>query len=336
MDTIILRKIPSGIVDLVKTGQATVHGGIIKDNATQKIIGHLEQVGNFGLNQILDLPGLNIINNVSNLVLMAQNRKIIEKLNNLRKTVGNIQALSWVNIGLSGVNFGVSVIGFILVNAKLSSIEKQLNNISKLTGSLLDNKRRELIQEAMNYINKSKLNIVEINSKGMTDILSQTVGNELIEIKSFLLKIIVQFADKHLISLDPDIVMAVYVAYINLAKVYIRAKRLNNENVLLLNDTLGIKEVPSSLTSKNVLDCLYQRYVFSNERLYSENEIDDIIDLYKLTCWEIFIGYDSQFQLLSLMAPNELVEISNRVNDAKVESKEKFILVMYDEKWRQE
>lgn len=347
-----IRAVPDEFIGLVNSGQATVYGSIIKRNTTGKIIAHLEQVGNIGINEILNpiSPGLKQVGNtviteilgsvlskdVFSLVGIAQNLKIMKQLDNLTDVINNVQILSWVNIGLNGVNLGISTIGFILINNKLNDISEQLRNLDKKikcitvgVDSLIRNEKSKLIESAINFIDKATLNIAEIHSKGINDVLSQCIRNDLIEMKSFLFKVTDLYATNYIISIEIETIISVYLAYINLAKAYIIAKRFNDENIDLLNDIFKMEQILERMGSKEILDFIYQKYVFDRERLYSENEIDSIINVYKLICEKNFEIYDSQYQLLNSISTHDLIDVDNKLKNIEI-GDEKFVFVEWE------
>ena len=55
----LIRKIPPHLLEAVKSGSATVYGGIIKDSSNGRILGHLEQTGQ--VSQKLHLELLQVI-----------------------------------------------------------------------------------------------------------------------------------------------------------------------------------------------------------------------------------------------------------------------------------
>jgi hypothetical protein len=99
-------------------------GAILKDKATGRIVGHVQEVG---WHRLVDgVLGLNPMD------LVADGIQILQ-LAKLQRTLDTVQALSTVSAAASVASLGVSVAGFALVLARLSRMDHKLDKV--LVGS---------------------------------------------------------------------------------------------------------------------------------------------------------------------------------------------------------
>lgn len=97
-------------------------GSIVKDRATGKIVGHLQEVGSWGLSAGLPIPGRNALGLVTEAVQIAQ-------LAGIQRTLSTVQTLATIGAVASVASLGVSVVGFSVVTAKLSRMDRKLDRL---------------------------------------------------------------------------------------------------------------------------------------------------------------------------------------------------------------
>jgi hypothetical protein len=97
-------------------------GAIIKDRATGRIVGHLQEVGSWKLSSSLPIPGGNPLHLVTEAVQVGQ-------LAGIQQTLNVVQTLATVGAIASVASLGVSVVGFSVVTAKLSRMDRKLDRM---------------------------------------------------------------------------------------------------------------------------------------------------------------------------------------------------------------
>lgn len=120
----ILFHIPEMYKSALLSGEITRVGALLKDNATGKIIAHIQESGLVSqtLSNLGSISPFDPIGSVSSLYANAQ-------LKQLKTMVDGLQLLQYVTLGASVVGIGVSVIGFAVINKKLHSIENQITQL---------------------------------------------------------------------------------------------------------------------------------------------------------------------------------------------------------------
>jgi hypothetical protein len=97
-------------------------GAIVKDRATGRIVGHLQETGAWKLSSSLPIPGGNPLQLVTEAVQIAQ-------LAGIQRTLNVVQTLATVGAVASVASLGVSVVGFSVVTAKLSRMDRKLDRL---------------------------------------------------------------------------------------------------------------------------------------------------------------------------------------------------------------
>jgi hypothetical protein len=97
-------------------------GAIIKERATGKIVGHIQQLGGWDLLRHLPIPGGNPLGLATEAIQMAQLQKI-------QQTLHTVQTLATVGAVASVASLGVSIAGFAMVLNKLKRMEGKLDQV---------------------------------------------------------------------------------------------------------------------------------------------------------------------------------------------------------------
>ena len=102
-------------------------GAILRDKATGRIVGHIQEVG---WGQLVDkVIGASPLDLVANGVQMLQ-------LSKIQRTVEAVQTLSTISAVASVATLGVSTAGFALVLARLSRMDQKLDKVLARSGDL--------------------------------------------------------------------------------------------------------------------------------------------------------------------------------------------------------
>lgn len=125
----LLYDIPAALKAAVSLGQAELVGAVIKDVASGRILGHVQQTR--GLYEAALNAGGLLVQGGSplGLVTAVQNEQIKASLAELGRSVGILQHMQLANLALSGFGIGVSVAGFALLNRRLTSLEGQIRSL---------------------------------------------------------------------------------------------------------------------------------------------------------------------------------------------------------------
>jgi hypothetical protein len=142
MDYTFLVRLPKHLETAYKAGKIIITDGVARDISTKKIVAHLEQVAPLISNTTSGLSSGNPYITVSGMVIHAakliQGSITNQKLDKVIAMVQNLQMLSYVNIAMTGMNIGVTAVGFAIVVSKLNQIDQKLTiidrNFSKTAG----------------------------------------------------------------------------------------------------------------------------------------------------------------------------------------------------------
>lgn len=116
--------VPAKFVSGLADGSLSRFGTIIKDNASGKIVAHIQESG-LGQTLISSVVGspfapLNAISSVVANFQLAQLKTMVESL----------RMLQIANLGVAAAGIGVSVVGFAVMNAKLKNLESAVQQVS--------------------------------------------------------------------------------------------------------------------------------------------------------------------------------------------------------------
>lgn len=124
--------IPPDLQALIASGQAKLYGAIIKDLASGKILGHVQQTQGlvnkfFSVGSVLAGSGFSPLGVIG----AVQNEQIKSSLKKLGQDMAFLQNLQVANMALTGVGIGVSVAGFAIMNMRLNAIENHLGTLQE-------------------------------------------------------------------------------------------------------------------------------------------------------------------------------------------------------------
>ena len=155
----LLYDIPPLLHGRIADGSASLIGAIIKDNLNGRILGHVQHTGM--LQQVLNgVTGLST-GGFSPLgaVSVLQNEQIKHGIRQLQDGMALMQTLQYGTLALSGLNLGVSVAGFALMEKRLHGMEKHLDRIEDAIGQVTTDRRDDDIRSTLADIQADLRNI---------------------------------------------------------------------------------------------------------------------------------------------------------------------------------
>lgn len=155
--------IPPHLSEAYQSGAARLIGATIRDAASGKILGHVQQAE--GLDGVLAkltgtapffagtaFPPLGLAMKAGSLFLdIQQSRQLAE----IQRTLSLLQGLQVANLAISGLNLGVSVVGFAVVLKKLNVIEGRLKEIGDQIDKVTADRRKDEIGKIFVEIRRS-------------------------------------------------------------------------------------------------------------------------------------------------------------------------------------
>lgn len=280
-------------------------GGGLQLNSTGHIIAHIEPIA--------DWVGGPVFNLLESMGTVAINTGTI---NNILEITQQIQFLSFLNFAMSGVNVGTNLVSSNLIYFKLKRIDRKLDFLSRQVDALLTHANRELLKEASNYIKHSISYTKLLEKRGLkqgfslTNLPKRQKVNEAVEeskveellnrFETFIEDSIKRYRDRDLVSISLEYIHILYAAYSNLLKSYLNSAYMSGWSLEDYRDRLErAEELMQALSSEEILDFIHRQCVFSSERLFTDPEIDDIVNLYQLSCQEAFARIQSHQKILA-------------------------------------
>lgn len=142
-------------------------GAVLKDLATGQVLGHMQQTGAaeglirkaFGLAGFAAAPSnpISIMSLVSTLatgtVTIVQNQQIKGQLTAVQQSLSLMQGMQMGGLLLSGLGFGVSVVGFAAMNARLTTIGKAVSALDAKLDAVTQSRRNDELRSILARIN---------------------------------------------------------------------------------------------------------------------------------------------------------------------------------------
>jgi len=122
--------IPSQWMGKVLSGEYIRYGSIIKETASGKIIGHLQEAGGLGILQGF-VSSANPLSAITGVINTVQLSDISKKLNAVMQQLDVLQLTAQVGAAASIIGIGVSVVGFKIIADKINHLESKVDVISK-------------------------------------------------------------------------------------------------------------------------------------------------------------------------------------------------------------
>lgn len=153
----LLYQIPEALVDGYMSGDVRLFGAILKEAATGRILGHVQQTSVLGnvLGSVLNAGGTIAGAPVTSLisgVAIFQNEQIKSRLGAMQHSLGLLQNMQVGALALSGIGLGVSVVGFAAMNRKLCGISRQIATLDEKLDRVTADRRSDDLEQVMRDI----------------------------------------------------------------------------------------------------------------------------------------------------------------------------------------
>lgn len=126
--------IPAQLLASEVSGAVRRYGAILKDEATGRIVGHVQETG--ALQKVLQ-TGLSFDpTGATGLIGIAQNAAITSKLNAMQAMIGTMQVLQVVNLASSIVGIGVTAASTAMILKRFNQVDKALIGIEASVANL--------------------------------------------------------------------------------------------------------------------------------------------------------------------------------------------------------
>ena len=199
--------------------------GVARDISTKKIVAHLEQVAPLISNTTSGLSSGNPYIAVSGMVIDAakliQGSITNQKLDKVIAMVQNLQMLSYVNIAMTGMNIGVTAVGFAIVVSKLNQIDQKLTIIDHKLEGIIISDIKTIIREVRNSIKDSITLVEKLSHTPLSEYLEHEVEKQLNKMESLLIDLISRLHDNDIVNVPLSVIQALYNNYANLLKAYL-------------------------------------------------------------------------------------------------------------------
>ncbi|MGY6528846.1 MAG: hypothetical protein ACXITR_02850 [Cyanobacterium sp.] len=294
MDYTFLVRLPKHLETAYKAGKIIITDGVARDISTKKIVAHLEQVAPLINNTTSGLSSGNPYIMVSGMGIDAakliQGSITNQKLDKVIAMVQNLQMLSYVNIAITGINIGVSIVGFAIVISKLNQIDHQLMNITHKLEGIIRGDIKIMIREVSNSIKDSISLVDKLSYIPLSEYFEHAVEKQLNKMESLLNDLISRLHDDDIVNVPLPLIQALYNNYANLLKVYLTSIYLSQKNIKFngISQRLNfLKETQEKLVTEKMLEYIYEDILISGQQKLSESEIDIIQYLYEYGCQQI-------------------------------------------------
>ncbi|ETW11019.1 hypothetical protein ATO8_19399 [Roseivivax marinus] len=159
----LLYQVPQKLLEGYGLGKYELFNAILKDTATGKIVGHVQQtqvlnkaVGSmFGgtVNTVLD--GFSPLSVVS----AVQNQQIIGQLRKIQDSLGLLQNLQIGGLALSGANLGVCAVGFAVMLKRLNAISGRIEALGAQVEKVTADRRQDELNMILADVRSALLNV---------------------------------------------------------------------------------------------------------------------------------------------------------------------------------
>lgn len=282
--------------------------GIASNPNNQQIIAHLEPILPF-----IDIaPYAEILLSSTGTVIV--NSIEIKKILNI---VSQINNLSWINIAVSGVNLGVNLVGYYLINSKLEKLDNQLYIVQHKIENLIKNEQRKLLYETKLLIKNSFTLMRVLENYGLNENAALSIELLLDRQENNLRELVGLHKNRDQISLSLHQIHIIYSAYVNLLKAYLTAIYLKNQNLTIQEARIKeAQELSNLLCSEPILYFIYEQCLFNPIKILTESEIEQIIKLYKLHCQSYIDTLKNHYNFLIKTPVKEYKIFQKRANNA--------------------
>lgn len=222
------------------------------------------------------------------------------KLNKIIQLTQSVQTLSAVNLAISGVSLGVSVAGFAMILHKLKQLHNQLASIETKVDSLKKNESIKLIREIKLGFKHSVTLVYQLEDQGWSASLDTEIAKQLDRVEVLLAEVIDRYIDRNDVNVSSDLAQYLYNSYANLLKVHLTARYEQKRSLDYTAQRIHtLKNFSNQLTSPDLMDELYESYLFNQEHRFLESELDCVFDLYKYGCQNVHHVVSNHHEILA-------------------------------------
>ncbi len=282
-------ELPKHLETAYRAGEIIITGGVARYADGMQIAAHLEQAAPIAMNAASSLhPSFALASTALQAAKAVKGMAIdTAKLNQIIGLTEQIKALSTVNVAVSGVTLGVSLVGFAVVVHKLNQANQQLD---KLNASLQSvglkvsdihrNETSKLIAQVKLHIKHCITLIRQLEDIGWNVHLDTEIAKLLDSAETLIERLVNQYINREGINVSLELCQHLYNSYAALLKAHLTSRYTHQKNLefpaMRLN-TLG--GFASQLTADSMLDELYETYLLNQEKRLSGVELDYIIGL---------------------------------------------------------
>jgi hypothetical protein len=135
--------IPFSYKSAIIDGSVERFGTILKDNATGKIVAHVQETGL--AQEVMSRAGSSFLNPAASFGTIGSSVYSNIQLNQLTKLVEGLQVLQYATLGATVAGLGISVAGFAIMTRKLNTLQKSFDALSgKMSEQFKDIEERRL------------------------------------------------------------------------------------------------------------------------------------------------------------------------------------------------
>lgn len=280
-------QLPKNLEAAYRAGKIVVDSGVAREVGGKAIAGHLEMVSPHVVNLLsfsnpyaaLASTGIKTINDT-------------RKLNQIISLTNEIKTLASINLAISGTTIGIAVAGLTLILCQLKNINNKLDNVNqkiyildKKVSDLAVNELGKITSEARKNIKHCITLINQLEDLEWSEYLDTEIAKLLDNIEILMERILSKYIDRDEINISIELAQCLQSAYANLLKAYLTKRYLKNKSLdypMLRLQTL--KSFSQRLCVPEILDGLYEEYLFSKERRFTEGELDVVLALYRHGC----------------------------------------------------
>ncbi|WP_204141299.1 hypothetical protein [Halomicronema sp. CCY15110] len=319
-------ELPKHLETAYKAGEIIITGGVARCADGGQIAAHLEQVAPFAMNFAgSSHPAFMIASTSFQAADLVKGLKDTAKLNQIITLTQQIKRLSTVNLAVSGVTLGVSIIGFAIVvhqinqaNQKLDQLNSRIHSVDLKISDLIKNETGKLIADVKLHTKHCITLIHQLEDIGWSDHLDIEIAKQLNHAETLIERIINTKINKNSIGISLELCQHLYHSYAGLLKAYLTSRYLHQRS--LDYPAMRLKTLynfSSQLTSSEILDELYEEFLLNNERRFSGTELDYILSFYKYGCQNTAKNVENQCEILNTVPLDRFLEWRQNIGQSE-------------------
>jgi hypothetical protein len=265
-----LFEVPTEFMAAFQSNEISRFGGVLKDNASGKIVGHLQDAGisNSILNGLSSGP-LAPVNTISSLAANAQ-------LAGIKNMLEILQVFQFATLGVSVAGLGVSAIGFTVMNKRMKSISTAIDHLTEQMNQRFDEAAASRIRDSLSNL-KGIIAIAKHKFEtGESDSEWDRLGKQFIgESERFRAEL------EYMLSLDTvedrafdAILSAYFLSSSSAAKSLLLADKLDAARICASSVSRSYDEFFDDLTPIKLSSKLSQNLAAANQAAFEEEVIE--------------------------------------------------------------